>query len=283
MYKKPNNLFNNINLPNTSLARKRLLKSNTQRNLFKITAKHKRIGLHKTYFIKTYGCQLNTRDSEDIAGILESMCYRPAKTIDTADLVILNTCAVRENAEKKVFGKIGFFKNKKQKHPNFLFGVCGCMCQEVDVVNKIVQKLKHVDFVFGTHNIYMLADILDQVVNHRQRVIHVYSKEGDIIEGLPNVRKSPIKAFINIMYGCDKFCTYCIVPYTRGQIRSRSKEDILAEINNLKNNGYKEITLLGQNVNSYGLDFNNQYRFADLLLDVAKTGIARIRFATSNP
>jgi tRNA-2-methylthio-N6-dimethylallyladenosine synthase len=283
MDKMQNKSFNYVNLPNTNLARKRLIRSNIQRDLFKITTKHKQIGRGKTYFIKTYGCQLNARDSEDIAGILESMSYQPATNIEKADLVILNTCAVRENAEKKVFGKIGFFKNMKQKNPNFLFGICGCMCQEVNVVNKIVKQLKHVNFVFGTHNVYMLVDILDQVVNHHQRPIHVFSKEGDIIEGIPNVRKSSIKAFVNIMYGCDKFCTYCIVPYTRGRIRSRTKEDILLEINDLINKGFKEVTLLGQNVNSYGIDFDNQYRFANLLQDVAKTGIARIRFATSNP
>jgi tRNA-2-methylthio-N6-dimethylallyladenosine synthase len=283
MDKMPNKSFNYVNLPNTNFARKRLTRSNIQRDLFKITPKHKRIGKGRTYFIKTYGCQLNARDSEDIAGILESMSYKLATNIENADLVILNTCAVRENAEKKVFGKIGFFKNMKQKNPNFLFGICGCMCQEVNVVNKIAKQLKHVNFVFGTHNIYMLPDILDQVVNHQQRIIHVYSKEGDVIEGMPSIRKSSIKAFVNIMYGCDKFCTYCIVPYTRGRIRSRAKDDILLEINDLISKGFKEITLLGQNVNSYGIDFDNQYRFANLLLDVAKTGIARIRFATSNP
>jgi tRNA-2-methylthio-N6-dimethylallyladenosine synthase len=248
-------------IPSNTKARKRIKSSTIQRDLFNVDKSLTTLGYGRTFYIKTYGCQSNLRDTEDITGILELLNFKPAKDIETADLVILNTCAVRENAEKKVFGKIGFLKRLKQTNPKFVFGICGCMAQEEDVVNKITKQIKHVDFIFGTHNIHMLPEILNQVISHKQRVIHVYSKEGDVVEGLPANRASKIKAFVNIMYGCDKFCTYCIVPYTRGQIRSRNKEDILKEVNDLIEKGYKEVTLLGQNVNAYGIDRGNNYHF----------------------
>jgi tRNA-2-methylthio-N6-dimethylallyladenosine synthase len=248
-------------LPNIVQARKRQQKSIVKRSAFNIPKVYQSLGKNRTFFVKTYGCQSNIRDTETINGILINLGFTPSSSLEKADLVILNTCAVRENAEKKVFGEIGFLKKMKINNPHFLFGVCGCMPQEETVVNRIVSKIKHLDFVFGTHNIHMLPEILDQVINHHKKVIQVFSKEGDVIEDLPVNRTSNIKAFVNIMQGCDKFCTYCIVPYTRGQIRSRTKEDIIKEVNDLIAKGYKEVTLLGQNVNSYGVDLYDDYRF----------------------
>jgi tRNA-2-methylthio-N6-dimethylallyladenosine synthase len=246
-------------LPNIKQGRNRLNESSIRRDVFNTSNKLRTIGKDRTFFIKTYGCQSNSRDTEDISGILMFLGFSASTTLEKSDLVILNTCAVRENAEEKVFGKIGFLKNSKKSNKKFLFGICGCMAQEESTVNKIINNIKHVDFIFGTHNIHMLPEILDQVINHKQKVIHVLSKEGDIIEGLPTERTSKIKAYVNIMYGCDKFCSYCIVPYTRGKIRSRSKKDILDEVKSLKELGYQEVTLLGQNVNSYGVDTKNNY------------------------
>ena len=242
------------------------------------------IGRGQRYYIKTYGCQANERDGETLAGILESMGYSVTDEIKEADVVLLNTCAIRENAEEKVFGKVGYIKNLKRTRPNLIVGLCGCMAQEEVVVNRILKKHPQIDLIFGTHNIHRLPQLLKQAMFEKEKVIEVWSKEGDVIEYLPSHRAHEQKAWVNIMYGCNKFCTYCIVPYTRGKERSRLKEDILKEVNELKDNGYKEITLLGQNVNSYGKDFENyNYDFANLLEDVAKTGIDRIRFTTSHP
>ncbi len=242
------------------------------------------IGRGQKYFVKTYGCQANERDGETLAGILESMGYSATDEIKEADVVLLNTCAIRENAEEKVFGKIGYIKNLKRTRPNLIVGLCGCMAQEEVVVKRILEKHPQIDMIFGTHNIHRLPQLLKQAMFDKEKVIEVWSKEGDVIENLPSHRAHDKKAWVNIMYGCDKFCTYCIVPYTRGKERSRLKEDILNEVIELKENGYKEITLLGQNVNSYGKDFENyNYDFADLLEDVAKTNIDRIRFTTSHP
>ena len=189
----------------------------------------------------------------------------------------------RENAEEKVFGKIGYLKNIKKTRPNLIFGVCGCMAQEEVVVNKILEKFPQVDLIFGTHNIHRLPVLLKQAMLEKELVLEVWSKEGDVIENLPSHRANNYKAWVNIMYGCNKFCTYCIVPYTRGKERSRELDEIIKEVEELKNSGYKEITLLGQNVNSYGKDLNNDTSFATLLEAVAKTGIDRIRFTTSHP
>lgn len=241
------------------------------------------IGEGKKYFIQTYGCQANERDSETLSGILKQMKYTETTEIKEADVVLLNTCAIRENAEEKVFGKIGYLKKLKRTNPNIIFGICGCMAQEEVVINKILAKHPQVDLIFGTHNIHRLPVLLRQAMMEKEMILEVWSKEGDVIEHLPTKRDHPYKAWVNIMYGCNKFCTYCIVPYTRGKERSRLKEDILDEINELKKDGYKEITLLGQNVNSYGKDFESDYDFSSLLEDVAKTGIPRIRFTTSHP
>ena len=241
------------------------------------------IGKGQKYFIQTYGCQANERDSETLAGILESMGYESTEDIKEANVVLLNTCAIRENAEEKVFGKIGYLKNVKRTNPNIIFGICGCMAQEEVVVNKILEKHPQVDLIFGTHNIHRLPVLLKQAMLEKEMVLEVWSKEGDVIENLPSHRAHPYKAWVNIMYGCNKFCTYCIVPYTRGKERSRLKEEILEEVQELKEKGYQEVTLLGQNVNSYGKDFQTGYDFASLLEDVAKIGIPRIRFTTSHP
>ena len=240
------------------------------------------LGNNKTYFVKTYGCQMNEHDSENIRSILEDLGFRPSDDIYDSDLVILNTCAIRENAHNKVFGLLGRIKHNKESR-DVIVGFCGCMAQEEHVVNLIEKKYKYIDFVFGTHNIHKLPTILKTVMEKNERVIEVYNRPTEILEDIPVKRDSNIKAWVNIMLGCDKFCTYCIVPYTRGTQRSRNKDDIINEIIKLKNEGYKEVTLLGQNVNAYGKDLNIDYKMADLLEDAAKTGIDRIRFVTSHP
>ena len=240
------------------------------------------LGNNKTYFVKTYGCQMNEHDSENIRAILEDLGFRPSDDIYDSDLVILNTCAIRENAHNKVFGLLGRIKHNKESR-DVIVGFCGCMAQEEHVVNLIEKKYKYIDFVFGTHNIHKLPTILKTVMEKNERVIEVYNRPTEILEDIPVKRDSNIKAWVNIMLGCDKFCTYCIVPYTRGTQRSRNKDDIINEIIKLKNEGYKEVTLLGQNVNAYGKDLNIDYKMADLIEDAAKTGIDRIRFVTSHP
>ena len=240
------------------------------------------IGQNKTYFVKTYGCQMNEHDSENIRAILEDLGFRPSDDIYDSDLVILNTCAIRENAHNKVFGLLGRIKHNKESR-NVIVGFCGCMAQEEHVVELIEKKYKYIDFVLGTHNIHKLPSILKDVIEKNERVIEVYNRPTEIIENVPVKRDSYIKAWVNIMLGCDKFCTYCIVPYTRGTQRSRNKDDIIKEVENLKNEGYKEITLLGQNVNAYGKDLYDNYTMANLLEDVALTGMERIRFITSHP
>lgn len=243
----------------------------------------KKLGENKKYFIKTYGCQMNEHDSENIKAILEDMSFMEADNMEDADLILLNTCAIRENAHNKVFGMIGRIKHMKETKPHLIAGICGCMAQEESVVNEILSKYKWLDIVFGTHNIHNLPNILFNAMSKKELEIEVYSIEGDIIENIPVKRDSKYKAWINIMYGCDKFCTYCIVPYTRGKQRSRTPEYILNEVKDLVVKGYKEVTLLGQNVNAYGKDLDIDYRMENLLEDVAKTGIERIRFVTSHP
>lgn len=236
----------------------------------------------KTYYIHTYGCQANYRDEEIISGILTKAGF--LKTNDeNADIIILNTCAVRENAEDKVFGKIGELKAIKAKNKNAIIAICGCMVQQIHIINKILDIYKHVDLIFGTHNITDLPKLLDEIILKRNKIVDVKSQPSLIEENLPSTRLSSFKAFVNISYGCDKFCTYCIVPYTRGKERSRKMEDILNECRELKEAGYQEVTLLGQNVNAYGKDFKDGTTFAKLLEEVAKLNIPRIRFLTSHP
>ena len=237
----------------------------------------------KTYHIHTYGCQANYRDEEIMAGLLEKAGFCKGNSEKEADIIILNTCAVRENAEKKVFGKIGDLKSFKINNKNAIVAICGCMVQQKHIIEHINKTYPHVDLIFGTHNIVDLLNLLDEVITKRLRIVDVKSLPGDIHENLPSVRKSNFKAFVNISYGCDKFCTYCIVPYTRGKERSRKMVDILKECQELKDLGYKEVTLLGQNVNAYGKDLKDGSSFARLLDEVAKIGIPRVRFLTSHP
>ena len=237
----------------------------------------------KTYFIHTYGCQANYRDEEVMAGMFEYMGMSKANDIENADVVVLNTCAVRENAEQKVFGMIGELKKYKITDNSRVFCVCGCMVQQKHIIEFITEKFKHIDLIFGTHNITNLPSMLDEVIRKRIRLVDVESSPTKIEENLPSKRLSSFKAFINISYGCDKFCTYCIVPYTRGKERSRLMKDILDETQELKDLGYQEVTLLGQNVNAYGKDLKDGSTFAKLLEEVAKIGIPRVRFLTSHP
>ncbi|VEF48327.1 tRNA-i(6)A37 thiotransferase enzyme MiaB [Bacillus freudenreichii] len=242
------------------------------------------LGEGRKFYIRTYGCQMNEHDTEVMAGIFMGLGYEHTESVDDADVILLNTCAIRENAENKVFGELGHLKPLKLEKPDLLIGVCGCMSQEESVVNRILQKHQFVDMIFGTHNIHRLPQILNEAYMSKEMVIEVWSKEGDIIENLPKVRMGNIKAWVNIMYGCDKFCTYCIVPYTRGKERSRRPEDIIQEVRHLAAQGYKEITLLGQNVNAYGKDLDDiQYGLGDLMDELRKIDIPRIRFTTSHP
>ena len=205
----------------------------------------------KTFFLKTYGCQMNEHDSENIEALLTFLGFKKVDNYMMADLVLLNTCSIRENAHNKAFGMLGRLKHLKQEKRDLIVGVCGCMAQEASVVEDILTNYKWVNFVLGTHNLYQLPEIIDKAIEENKQQIEVYSREGDLIEGLPVLRVNDYKAYVNIIYGCNKFCTYCIVPYTRGKERSRKSEDILREVNCLKEKGYKEVTLLGQNVNAY--------------------------------
>ena len=268
-----------MNYPNMADARKRgkeevkyLYENRNYNEIFK----------GKKYFIKTYGCQMNVHDSEEIKKILENLGYTEVEDYEKADLIILNTCAIRENAHDKVFGFLGRCKHLKKTNKDLILGLCGCMAQEENVVKEIREKHKYIDLVFGTHNMNELPDMLTNF--YGKQSINVYSKEGDVIEfGNLYKRDSKITAWVNIMYGCDKFCTYCIVPYTRGKQRSRKSEDILKEVKELKEQDYKEITLLGQNVNAYGKDLDGEIEFSKLLELVSDIGIERIRFVTSHP
>ena len=237
----------------------------------------------KKYFLRTYGCQMNVHDSEEIKAILENLGYTETDELENSDIVVLNTCAIRENAHDKVFGYLGRCKHLKATTKKDLI-VCigGCMAQEEVVVNELKTKHPYVDIIFGTHNIHELATMIKNVGKERQD-IKVYSIEGNVYENIDYKRDSKITAWVNIMYGCDKFCTYCIVPYTRGKQRSRRACEIVREVEKLVSEGYQEVTLLGQNVNAYGKDLENEMTFAGLLEAVAKTNIPRVRFVTSHP
>ncbi|MDO4378422.1 MAG: tRNA (N6-isopentenyl adenosine(37)-C2)-methylthiotransferase MiaB [Erysipelotrichia bacterium] len=274
-----------INLPNIRQAqfRDRNYRAEIIRDAVKLTPEQKIIGNGLNYHVITYGCQANVRDGEVISGILENMGYTYTDALSEADIIILNTCAIRENAENKVLGEIGFLQSFKRKKSEMIIGLCGCMAQEEKVVDVLMKKYPFVELIFGTHNINRLPQLIENIIHNKQRSIEVYSRQGDIYEDLPSVRQFKHKAFVNIMDGCDKFCTYCIVPYTRGQQRSRLSKDILAEVQYLYANGYKEVTLLGQNVNAYGKDLDDDLSFAELLGKVSDIGIERIRFTTSHP
>lgn len=250
---------------------------------FSIPEELRTMGVGKHYLIQTYGCQMNEHDTEVMKGMFEEMGYTATEDRKQADVILLNTCAIRENAEDKVFGELGHLKTLKTEKPGLLLGVCGCMSQEESVVGRILQKHAFVDMIFGTHNIHRLPYLLQNAYFSKELVVEVWSKEGDIIENMPKKREG-MRAWVNIMYGCDKFCTYCIVPYTRGKERSRRPEDVIAEVRELARQGFKEITLLGQNVNAYGKDFEDiDYKFGDLMADMSKIDIPRVRFMTSHP
>ena len=272
-----------MNLPNLEKARIRNKQdTKIKRDDYVIPDSATDIGIEKHYHILTYGCQMNVHDSENIAAIMEEMKYTKCDKMEDADVIILNTCAIRENAHNKVRGNLGIIKHLKESK-NIITIFCGCMAQEEGVSKEIKDKYKWIDVVMGTHNIHKLPIYLDNIYKDRKQEIEVYSIEGDVIEGLPVKRDSKYKAWVNIMYGCDKFCTYCIVPYTRGKQRSRLLEDIVSEVKDLVEDGYQEVTLLGQNVNAYGKDLDKGYNLADLLEQVALTSIPRVRFITSHP
>ena len=271
-----------VQIPNYEKARKRSHEKVLIRK-FRMDEGLENLGLGKKFFLKTYGCQMNEHDSENIKGMLNIMNFQETLDMNKADLILVNTCSIRENAHNKAFGMLGRIKHLKESKPNIIVALCGCMAQEVGVVEEIKQKYKFVNFVFGTHNLDELPSLLKKSFHDSRLNIEVKSIEGDIVEEIPVKRESKYKAYVNIIYGCDKFCTYCIVPYTRGGQRSRKKEDILEEIRELVKEGYQEVTLLGQNVNAYGKDLYKDYTLAELLLDVSKTNIPRIRFITSHP
>ena len=235
-------------------------------------------------YVETYGCQQNVSDSETIMGMLCKMGYTPANDKEEADFIIYNTCAVRENAELKVYGNLGALKHLKARKPHIILAVCGCMMQQESVKEEIRKKYKHIDIVFGTHSLYRFPEILCDVIVNSKRVFDVADSDGFIAEGLPSQKAKSPCAWVSVMYGCNNFCSYCIVPYVRGRERSRDKEDIIAEVKRCVQNGAKEVTLLGQNVNSYGNDLSEDIDFADLLTMVCQVdGIERVRFMTSHP
>lgn len=269
-----------MKLPNLNEARKRTknkiehihLEQKYDENTFK----------GQKYFLRTYGCQMNVHDGEEIAARLESLGFTATEELTEADIVILNTCAIRENAHDKLYGFLGRCKHEKEKNNHdLIIGICGCMAQEENVVEELMKKHHYVDIVFGTHNIHELQELI--LSRKEKQNIQVYSCEGNVYENISYKRDSDIKAWVNIQYGCDKFCTYCIVPYTRGKQRSRRSCEILKEVQNLKDRGYKEVTLLGQNVNAYGKEYEDEISFAELLRKVSDIGIERVRFVTSHP
>ena len=241
-------------------------------------------GKRLRYHIMTFGCQMNERDSELLAGMLQEMGYEPTPDYGKADLILLNTCCVRETAENKILGRIGELKAQKSQNPELIIGVCGCMTQQPEVGEKIRRRAPHVDLIFGTHNLHRLPQLIGQVKEHKKTVIDIWETEGDIIENLPSKRVEGVKAYVTITYGCNNFCTYCIIPYVRGRERSRSALDIVREVSQLAEEGFKEVMLLGQNVNSYGKDLDPQIDFANLLGELDQVQrLARIRYMTSHP
>ena len=237
----------------------------------------------KKYFLRTYGCQMNVHDSEEIKYYLEALGYKECDALEEADIVVLNTCAIRENAKDKVFGYLGRCKHLKKIKKDLIIVIAGCLMQKPNEIEEIQNKHKYIDIIIGTHNLNELPDLIKKANESQKQDIEVYSNSDIIFENVKYNRDSKITAWINIIYGCDKFCTYCIVPFTRGRERSRKMEDILKEVQDLHDKGYMEVTLLGQNVNAYGNDLDLGYDFATLLENVAKIGIPRIRFVTSHP
>ena len=250
--------------------------------IVKIAALH--VDRQPRAFVDTYGCQQNVADSQRIMGMLRDMGCSLTENEKEADIIVINTCAIRENAEKKVFGVIGQLVHLKEKNPDLIIALCGCMAQQEVVAERVKKSYRHVDLVFGPQALWKFPELLFSVYSNRRRVFSIENEHGSIAEGLPVVRESGVKAWVSIMYGCNNFCSYCIVPYVRGRERSREAEHILAECRELIESGIKEITLLGQNVNSYGKDLENPMDFADLLAEIDKIeGDYLIRFMTSHP
>ena len=242
-----------------------------------------RIGRPLTFCVTTFGCQMNARDSEKLRGILREIGYLEAEE-DQADFVIYNTCTVRENANTRVYGRLGQLKPRKKKNPHMMIGLCGCMMQEPEVIEKLKKSYPFVDIIFGTHNIFKFAELIAERFATDKPVIDIWEGTDQIVENLPNQRKYAFKSGVNIMFGCNNFCSYCIVPYVRGRERSREPQAILDEIRRLAKDGVVEIMLLGQNVNSYGKTLDEPMTFAQLLTEIEKIeGIKRIRFMTSHP
>ncbi len=248
-----------------------------------IAEKKKRLNRDLTYHVTTFGCQMNARDSEKLSGILESIGYVPTES-EEADFILYNTCTVRENANMKVYGRLGGLKHQKKANPEMIVALCGCMMQEAHVVEKLRTSYPQVDIVFGTHNVFKLAELIKIHFDTDDRVIDVWEKTDEIVEDLPSTRKFKFKTGVNIMFGCNNFCSFCIVPYVRGRERSRDPKDIVREIEGLVADGVVEVMLLGQNVNSYGKNLEEPMSFAELLKEVEKIeGLKRIRFMTSHP
>ena len=236
-----------------------------------------------TFHIETFGCQMNARDSEKLTGILEASGFTETDT-EEADFVLYNTCTVRDNANQRVYGRLGYLNRIKQKNPNMMIALCGCMMQEEIVVVKIKKSYRFVDIIFGTHNIFKLAELISERMDEKKMVVDIWKGTDRIVEELPTDRKYPFKSGVNIMFGCNNFCSYCIVPYVRGRERSRNPQDIVGEIRRLVADGVVEVMLLGQNVNSYGMNLEEPMTFAQLLKEVeAIDGLRRIRFMTSHP
>ena len=248
-----------------------------------VQEKSRKKGRPLTFCVNTFGCQMNARDSEKLIGILEQIGYVKKETED-ADFVIYNTCTVRENANNKVYGRLGYLHSQKKKNPDMMIGLCGCMMQEPEVVEKIRTSYRFVDLVFGTHNIYKFAELIVAAFESKGMIVDIWKDTDKIVEDLPVERKYTFKSGVNIMFGCNNFCSYCIVPYVRGRERSRDPKDIIREIERLVADGVVEVMLLGQNVNSYGKNLEHPMTFAQLLEEVKKIdGLERIRFMTSHP
>ncbi|MDY2727210.1 MAG: tRNA (N6-isopentenyl adenosine(37)-C2)-methylthiotransferase MiaB [Anaerostipes faecalis] len=248
-----------------------------------VQEKTEELGRPLTCHVTTFGCQMNEKDSEKLLGILETMGYQEVET-EEADLLLFNTCTVRENANTKLYGHLGQVKKMKEKNPHMMIGLCGCMMQEPHVIEKIRTSYRFVDVIFGTHNIFKLAELLKERVDAGSLIVDIWKDTNQIVEDLPSDRKFSFKCGVNIMYGCNNFCSYCIVPYVRGRERSRKPEDIIKEIEQVVSEGVKEVMLLGQNVNSYGKTLEKPMTFAQLLGEIEKVeGLERIRFMTPHP
>ncbi len=265
-----------MHLPDLNVAKDRTRKENVYIDL---KEDYQKVFMGKKYFLRTYGCQMNVHDSEAIRNYLETLGFVKTERVEDANVVVLNTCAIRENARDKVVGFLGKCHYLKKNRDDFKIVLAGCMSEQPDFIENILKNHKYIDIVIGTHNIHELPKLL--LENFNKQEIEVYSNSDEIIEGMHYERDSKYTAWVNIMYGCDKFCTYCIVPYTRGRERSRKLEEIIKEVEDLKKAGYLEVTLLGQNVNAYGKDIGDT--FSNLLEKVAQTGIKRVRFVTSHP